>query len=428
MRRHILLLFVGIIPAILSGKTTKTETKDSLCADSLTMSANIIFPMNKAVIVPSLGDNRSELERIHGTLGAISADTTLHLQRLVISGFSSPDGPTAFNRRLSRARTDSLRSYVSRTSHIPYQLIDVHITPEDWAGVERFIRESSTAQLPHRDRLLEILQRRWPEEIKERQMRRRYPQDFRYLLQHCMPLLRRTEFAVDYLHCVRVPVVVPSDSMLTDSLLPPPTLKENVVEETEDESQITKVLDVRTFGYLRTNLLLPLLNIGFEVPLGNRWSVAADWYYPWIFRSSSHKNCYQLDGLSLEGRYWFGRQHTPDQANKSYRLLGHSVGLFTMGGRYDLEHNYKGHQGEYILGGIDYLYAKPIFKGRMHLEFSFGIGYLYTRATQYEVYVRGGKGYRDKNFRKNIQYFGPLRASISLVLPLRWPLNKTFTQ
>lgn len=29
---------------------------------------------------------------------------------------------------------------------------------------------------------------------------------------------------------------------------------------------------------LRTNLLLPLLNFGVEVPIGNRWSVGADYY------------------------------------------------------------------------------------------------------------------------------------------------------
>ncbi len=171
---------------------------------------------------------------------------------------------------------------------------------------------------------------------------------------------------------------------------------------------------------LRTNLLLPLLNFAAEVPLGNRWSVAADWHYLWLFRSSSHKNCYQIDGLSLEGRYWFGRKHTSDAENNQNRLQGHSMGLFTMAGRYDLERNYVGHQGEYILGGIDYLYAKPVFKGKLHLELSFGVGFLYTRATRYEVFERGGKGYRDKNYRKNIKYFGPLRASVALVVPLRW--------
>ncbi len=185
-------------------------------------------------------------------------------------------------------------------------------------------------------------------------------------------------------------------------------------------SQRNEVLKQQSWPMaLRTNLLLPLLNIGVEVPLGNRWSVAADWYYLWMFRRSSNKNCFQIDGLAIEGRYWLGNRHTNNPVNRAYRLQGHSLGLFAMGGRYDLEHYYKGHQGEYILGGIDYLYAKPIFKGKMHLELSFGVGFFYTRATRYEVHTRGGLGYRD-DYRKNVHYFGPLRASVALVMPLRF--------
>ena len=123
--------------------------------------------------------------------------------------------------------------------------------------------------------------------------------------------------------------------------------------------------------------------------------------------------------VPLEGRYWFGSKHTKGEENKQYRLLGHAVSVFAMGGRYDLEHNYKGHQGEYILGGVDYMYAKTAFKGKMHLEFYFGVGYLYTRAKRYEVFEREGKGYYNKDFRKKVTYFGPIRAGISLVLPIK---------
>ena len=169
----------------------------------------------------------------------------------------------------------------------------------------------------------------------------------------------------------------------------------------------------------RTNLLLPLLNVGLEVPLGNRWSIGADWYYPWLFRASDHKNCFQIDGLSLEGRLWLGKRHSRGQENRRYRLRGHSIGLFVMGGRYDLERNYSGHQGEYVLGGVDYLFAMPVCRGKLHMEFSLGIGYFYSRATHYEVYEEGGRGYRDKDIRKIFQYFGPTKANVTLVWPLK---------
>lgn len=180
----------------------------------------------------------------------------------------------------------------------------------------------------------------------------------------------------------------------------------------------------QTILYPRTNLLVPLMNAGLEIPIGTRWSVGVDYYYPWFFRKSNNKNCFQIDVLSVEGRYWFGDRHADDPNYREYRLLGHSVGVFAATGHYDFERNYKGHQGEYILGGVDYLYAIPICKGKFHLEFSIGIGYLYSRATHYEVYEPGGAGYRDQNFRKKIQYFGPVKANVSLVIPLKLDCKK----
>ena len=66
----------------------------------------------------------------------------------------------------------------------------------------------------------------------------------------------------------------------------------------------------------------------------------------------------------------------------------------------------------------------PVFRGKMHLEFSLGVGYLFSRATHYEVYEYKGRGYRNKNYRKKFGYFGPLKANVSLVLPIRLKPSK----
>ena len=164
---------------------------------------------------------------------------------------------------------------------------------------------------------------------------------------------------------------------------------------------------------IRTNLLLPAFNVGVEVPLGNQWSVGADWYYPWMFRWADHKDCTQALALNLEGRYWFGKDRTRER-----RLTGHSVGLYAMAGYYDLERNYKGYQGEFVTAGIDYLYACPVFWKRLRLELSLGVGYFYSLARSYEVYTEGGKGYKDKDMAKRIQFFGPTKANVTLVIPI----------
>ena len=102
---------------------------------------------------------------------------------------------------------------------------------------------------------------------------------------------------------------------------------------------------------------MPLLNAGVEVPLGNRWSVAGDYYFPWIWPTQKNKNCFELLGWSVEGRYWFGRDRQPQD-----RLKGHSVGVYMAGGYYDFEKNYRGMQGEFVSPGVDYTYSMAVGK------------------------------------------------------------------
>ena len=393
-----------------STQKTIIQTTDSIVHDSITGTAHITFPINKAELLTGYGNNAAELGRITKDLKGITSDPTLSLHSLTIHGFGSIDGPYALNEKVARQRTDSVASFVSNLSNLSDNLIATRTTAEDWKGFRLFVEQASTAQLPHKEEILTIIDSSREPDAKEWAIKTTYPEDYKYLIANCMPLLRRSDYTIKYVKTNHIAV---SKTVLLPETT---TAAVFVADTTTTQPEARKK---RLIGYLRTNLLLPLLNVGFEVPIGNRWSVAADWYYPWAFRSSSHKNCYQIDILALEGRYWFGSKHSKGEENKQYRLLGHSVSVFAMGGRYDLEHNYKGHQGEYIVGGIDYMYAKTAFKGKAHLEFYFGIGYLYTRAKRYEVFVREGKGYYNKDFRKKVTYFGPIRAGISLVFPIK---------
>ena len=197
-------------------------------------------------------------------------------------------------------------------------------------------------------------------------------------------------------------------------ILPDPKVK----AKAEKAKKTVSTTAYRSFPFaIRSNLLMPLLNVGLEVPLGNRWSIAADWYYPWLFRNPDHKDCFQALGLQLESRIWLGSKHSRGIANREWRLTGHSIGLFAMAGYYDLELNYKGLQGEYMLGGIDYMYALRM-RNNWRFEFSVGFGYFYSEARPYEVYTPGGQGYREKDVIRAIPFAGPVKGSIALVVPI----------
>ena len=164
---------------------------------------------------------------------------------------------------------------------------------------------------------------------------------------------------------------------------------------------------------LRSNLLVPALNFGVEVPIGNHWSIGADYYYPWIWPKKDNKDCFEFLAWGLEGRYWFGRNR-----NLLTRLQGHSVAVYGYGGYYDFERNYNGYQGEYANVGLDYTYAMAVGKKKgIHFEFSLGIGYIYSVARKYAVIDPFGPLISEKLTRK-IHYFGPTKLNVSLVVPI----------
>ena len=176
----------------------------------------------------------------------------------------------------------------------------------------------------------------------------------------------------------------------------------------------------RTAIAFRTNFLaIPLLNAGIELPLGKDFSVGADIYYPWFWRKGQKDGvdytgtCTQLLAADLDLRYWFGRAH-----QRNGQLLGHSVGIYAAGGYYDIERNWTGNQGQFINIGVDYLFAAPIFKGRLNLEFELGLGYIYSPAQPYDCFEEGGKCYRRESITQYIKWYGPTRAQVSLVLPI----------
>mgnify|MGYP003314357677 CR=1 FL=1 len=186
------------------------------------------------------------------------------------------------------------------------------------------------------------------------------------------------------------------------------------------------VPDRKTVFALRTNLLVPLMNIGFEVPLGNRFSIGGDFYSPWIPRNIgddiNHREwCAQLQFGTIEGRYWFGRKHSNNkEKNYKHRLTGHSVGIFAGAGYFDIGWDWHGNQGEFYGAGLDYLYALPVGRrGDVHFEFELAVGFATAPGTRtYDVYVKDGNLFETKEVKKDISYFGPARAMISLVVPI----------
>lgn len=195
----------------------------------------------------------------------------------------------------------------------------------------------------------------------------------------------------------------------------------------------------RVVTAFRSNLLIPLLNIGAEIPISDSFSLAADCYYPWVPRALvdrftlRHQISLQCLGGYIEGRWWPGSLH---KDSPRYRLLGHSVALIVAGAYYDYEMNpprreipvkdWNGTQGEIFASGIGYMFALPVGrKGNIRLEFDFALGVAYHIRHPYNVFEENGYLFRAKDsenisIRNKSEILAPypIKAGISLVVPI----------
>ena len=170
---------------------------------------------------------------------------------------------------------------------------------------------------------------------------------------------------------------------------------------------------------LKNNILFDLFlvpTIGIEIPVGNRWSVSADWVYGWIDTDRTH-DYWRLYGGDVEARYWFGR----GAGSKARRALtGHHLGVYAQVLTYDFEFGGRGYMGgkphgtlwdkANFGGGVSYGYAKRVTR-RLNIDFTIGLGYL---GGQYQQYHPDHGCYVYERTR-HLCYFGPTRAEVQVV-------------
>lgn len=166
----------------------------------------------------------------------------------------------------------------------------------------------------------------------------------------------------------------------------------------------------------RTNLLLPLLNLGAELPVGERLSVAGDVYYPWLGYDKANANCIQAALADLQLRWWLKPRRMDGVEGNT--LTGSSLAVGAYAGLYDLERNYHGAQGEIFGLYLDYGYTFFLARN-WRLTLFLGLGLVSIPYRNYTVYSEGSKLIRQITaFDKKNQWIGPVHAGITLSLPV----------
>ena len=398
---------------------------DSYAQD--TLKVRIYFPQGKGDAVDlSFAGNGERMAVFEEQLSNALREGA-YINGVFIQASASPEGTKDFNARLSRKRADVMGSFFIEKLGVNPGLVLSKSLGEDWDGLVSEIRE---LDVPWKADALTIIQNYHnsdSERCKTQLKLLAGGRAWAFLLEDTFPKLRSAK--CDAIVTLSRPEQKVTDR--TDTLyIEVPVVEEKIVEvpvpvpvevDAGNKRKPYNLEGKRMIFAIRTNVLaVPFTNVGVEVPIGQHFSVGVDWYSPWMWRKNHSAGIdeqgwsFEIQALCLEGRYWFtNRKKKPEQ-----RLLGHSVGVYAATGHYDFERNYSGHQGKYFNVGVDYMYACPIFGGRMHLEFELGLGYIQSPATPYDTFEPGGKAYRQVGVTKNVRWFGPTRAGVSLVVPI----------
>lgn len=155
--------------------------------------------------------------------------------------------------------------------------------------------------------------------------------------------------------------------------------------------------------------------VGVEVPVGEHWSVYADYLVtaPW-HAWNNNSECVELMHLAIGGRWYPGGSFlNPFRYGvKERRVLDGWYAYASAGvGYYDFEFFGKGYQGEEILGALGIGYGITLGRN-FSLNAGVGFGPLYTRYRYYEG--RSNNDYLMFQYRGTWRYFGITDARLTL--------------
>ncbi len=399
----------------------RTDELRTELADTVSGQARIQFVVNRTDFNPELAANQAELDRMHASIDSLLQNDDVTVTQLKIKGYASPEGSYANNDRLARGRTERLRQYIVDEWGVPAGQVQTESEAEDWAGFRRYL-EDHRADYKNVDAILSIIDS--PETDLDRKLaviQKQHPVAYRLLLENCFPTLRRTEYHIFYEWKKEV---IEQRMAKPDTIIRPGTPIEDIPLR---DDILTPVKPLRPWIAVKTNLLFDLLlapNIELEMQLGrdSRWSIMVEDWFPWflskngIWGGLTHgtankmgtKNSLEVWTLGGEVRYWFRPRC---QQNRPW-LTGTFAGVYFAGGKYDLEWDSEGDQGEFLSAGLTVGRSWPLAR-RWNVELSGSIGAVWGPRRHY-------KGeFNDQHliwqYTSNLFYVGPTKLKLSIV-------------
>ena len=376
-------------------------------ADSVKQVA-IHFRVNETVIDRSYMDNAKNLELIKRL---VTIDTNSKVISVEVTGTTSPEGPLSWNQILVARRVAAIET-LFRQSYPEFDATTIRkiAINNGWAAMRNMLENDNN--VPNKEQLLAIIDNQSMSDATKEQRVRALGNGaaWEYLKQNTLIYYRTGIVNITIRYATPVAETAPAPTP-TPAPAPATTPEQAVVTEPQKEiepevepqkevepeekpeeetpaepftaQELTEDAETPYIFAIRTNLLFDLVgapNLGVEIPVGERFSIAADAAYAY-WRIN---NLYALQTLQagIEAKYWF---------NQSRALTGWNAGIYGMySKRYDVQWK-NGYQGDgFWSAGIGAGYAIPISK-RLNMEFGLAAGYFYTPEVRHYTKPENGR-------------------------------------
>lgn len=370
------------------------------------------FRVGDSILDSEFAENRQYVNRMISFLDSLQNDTTVQIKSVTFRGSASPEGSSALNKRLASLRLASLEGLVRSRIDLPDSIVHYE---RDYIAWESLVNMLDASDLEHRQEAMRIIQETPVWIVKngrvvdgriKQLMEVNYGRTWHEMVHRFFPEMRNAcamvitfkQKAEKVMPIVELPVVIPVEVKDTFTI----QVKEPIQSELVEKKSAFRIA-------VRTNMLYDILaipNLGAEIPLGDSWSIAANWMYAWW--KNDDKNWYhRVYGGDLAFRYWLGNRE------KKSILCGHHLGLYGQMLSYDF--CFDGDKGELAdrwsyATGIEYGYSFPITKC-LNIDFSIGVGYL---TGKYKTYIPQDDCYVWQSTH-NRHFFGPTKVEASLV-------------
>lgn len=371
----------------------------------------IYFKKMYTLLDTAYKDNAKNMAFIMNEIGRIIKDPQMGVSKISIVSSASPDGYNDRNERYSKERAENIINLIAGKYPETKSVFEVVSKGIDWEGAIQVVEASD---VKYKDEVLKILREAPVEAVRngvkvyprhDQLYRLRGGVPYKWLTDNSFKELRKTVVEVWFWREIPVPAPAPTP---TPEPEPEPTPEpEPIFEQPAPEVRLPQPCFAVKTNFLYDFTATP--NFGIEIPIKNKWSIGANYTFPWWVWSHNAR-AYQALYWEVYARRWLGNREKKDV------LSGWFIGFNGGGGYYDIEPHrslpHRGYQGWGLTASLEAGYAVYL-SDRWSMEFSVAAGYGHTDYAKY-------KGVLDDEHLvwqhdDHREYVGPTKVNASLV-------------